>query len=564
MNSELYVKELKEAYITYLNSFKGRQNLYSRAMSAIINTNSKTKKLCLTIIREIFEDQNNVCNVFLNDIEISNKLLELLKKVIKDEIEFDQFISEFFGLSKVFEFIYKISQLYYGKEDYWGECIHLFLFKKRFKNEYLNNNSFMIEKKNIKITYDNFIKNIKDKYINKNEFKDEFIKMFVDSKEETEQMITDIKEPEQTEENIDISNQKNGNNQSENDKTNENSINGNGLTTTESNFGNNNEISIENKKRNGKQNIIKNNSYESELHIRNNFEIKIQSKEENIENKHIDKHDESEVEIITKSNTVLNYLNNQFNYYKKKFFMPILNRTIKSKNDLKFNDVGYYNKDFFLPKYKLNDKILYELITYKLKLNAFMGDKNEYGYFCYNFENYDIEALYSTINPVYLYNYSKIKDFIDDYEKPDDFIEKLYTKSRAMTYEYYINVILFIEKYKVMPYPRIVFPLDTLKNLKTKFRNEIEIDGAFLVKEPFTIIDIDLPFVFQHFLSYTGSNKMINICNKDYDINGKSFEKDDLCLLEIKTRFPENDQKALNEKAFPNILNTMLDKILWE
>jgi len=147
MDSELYVKELKEAYITYLNSINGRKNLYSRAMSEIINANSKTKKLSLTIIREIFEDKNNICCLFLNDKEISIKLIELLRKGIQEEIEFHKFISKFVNLSKALEFIYKISELYCGKEDFWGECIHLFLFKKQFKNEYLNGNSFMIKKK---------------------------------------------------------------------------------------------------------------------------------------------------------------------------------------------------------------------------------------------------------------------------------------------------------------------------------------------------------------------------------------------------------------------------------
>ena len=97
MDSELYVKELKEAYITYLNSINGRKNLYSRAMSEIINANSKTKKLSLTIIREIFEDKNNICCLFLNDKEISIKLIELLRKGIQEEIEFHKFISEFFS-----------------------------------------------------------------------------------------------------------------------------------------------------------------------------------------------------------------------------------------------------------------------------------------------------------------------------------------------------------------------------------------------------------------------------------------------------------------------------------
>ena len=131
-----------------------------------------------------------------------------------------------------------------------------------------------------------------------------------------------------------------------------------------------------------------------------------------------------------------------------------------------------------------------------------------------------------------------------------------------MTLEYYINVTIFIEKYKVMTYPRIIFPLDELKRLKKDLKNEVEIDGAFLINEPFTINNIDLPFLFQHFMSYTGSNKMFSICNKDYDINGKSFEKNDLCLLEIKTKFPEKNQNSLNEPTFPKLLKIMLHKMI--
>ena len=70
------------------------------------------------------------------------------------------------------------------------------------------------------------------------------------------------------------------------------------------------------------------------------------------------------------------------------------------------------------------------------------------GYFCYYIDNCPIEALYSTINPVYLYNYSEVKDLIDDYYKPNELIQNIFIKSRAMTLEYYINSTIFIEKYR--------------------------------------------------------------------------------------------------------------------
>ena len=54
MESELYINKLKETYKNYLKTIKGRKNLYSRAMSAIINDKSPTIKLCLTIILAIY------------------------------------------------------------------------------------------------------------------------------------------------------------------------------------------------------------------------------------------------------------------------------------------------------------------------------------------------------------------------------------------------------------------------------------------------------------------------------------------------------------------------------
>ena len=564
MDSELCLKNLKEIFISYLKNISGRKNLYSRAMSAIINSNSKTKKLCLAITREIFEDENNACYLFLNDKEISNKLLNLLKNGIEIEIKFDHFISEFFSLSKVFEFVFKISKAYSRKEDYWGECIELFLFKKKFKSDYINNILFMFGKNKINITYDDFFEKIKDNYDNTKEFKDEFLKIFADFEERKEQMNVEKQLQEKIEENIDIINQINENSKSENGKTKENSLNGNGTLTKELEVESNNEKNMEDNKMNEIKNIIEKKSKYSELHKENKLEKDEEFKNEIVETKLFDIKNTSDIEIITTGNTVLNYLKSIFSKNKKEYYLPILKKKIVRKTNFQLNEIGYYEKSRFNPKYKLNDKILSELIDKKLKLNEFMGDKNEYGYFCYYIDNCPIEALYSTINPVYLYNYSEVKDLIDDYYKPNELIQNIFIKSRAMTLEYYINSTIFIEKYGAKPYPRIIFPLDPSKKLPKYLSNEVEIDGAFFISEPFSMNDIDLPFAFQQFLSYTGSNKIFSINNESYDINGKYFEKGDLCLIEIKTKFPEKEipNQSSNELTFPEVLDKMLDKMI--
>ena len=554
MESELYINKLKETYKNYLKTIKGRKNLYSRAMSAIINDKSPTIKLCLTITREIFEEENNPCYLFLDDAEISNKLLELLKKGIEGEVKFEEFRNQFFSLSKVFKFIYEISKLYSGKEEYWGEFINLFLFKKKFKSEYLYSKSLNVGKNKIFISYDNFIEKIKNEYVEKKEPQDEFKKIFVDSNEGTEQIIDLKKEPEKIKGNSEINNQNNKDKKSKDDIINKISTNGNGLNTKESKAEINNKI-------NENQNVIHNHSHESELYLEN--------KEENIENNNqISIQDVPGFDKIIESNTVYNYLKRlQYNYYKYnseykcknnyESYTPILDKIIKLKLDFKYKDVGYYSKELFNPNYKLNDITLLELIDKKLKINKCMGDKNKFGYFLYELDGRYIEALYSIIDSLNLFNYSKIKD-IKNYEYPIEFIGNLNIKSKHLTLEYYINVKIFFEKYKVIQYPTIIFPLGEFNKSEESLKNEAEIDGAFLVDKPFSIINSDFPFNFQLFLEYSGSNKMFKINNEDYDINGKKFLKNDLCLLEIKTNF----SKIADKDNFSDVLFGLLKKMI--
>ena len=248
---------------------------------------------------------------------------------------------------------------------------------------------------------------------------------------------------------------------------------------------------------------------------------------------------------------------NKYNYKNITYDYNRLNTTFNIKT------IGYY-KTFFDPEHKINDKTLEELIFDKLDLKIKMGDVKEYGYFCFQHpkKKKNVEAIYSTINPVHLYSYCKIEDLVDDYYFPDEYINQLYTKARAMTLEYFINISVFVEKYNVDQYPRIIYPF---KNnfIDNKYLNEVEIDGAFLVKKKFTINDRDFPFIFQNFLSFTGTNKCYDLNLKE-NLNAKDFEENDLCLLEIKTKFPDKDKDIKNPHSdtFPNTLEKMLDKLL--
>ena len=548
MNTEEQVLgNLLNTYKECLREQTNRKDLYDRALYAIVTEKSKTKKFSLTIVREIFKDIKKPCWLFLNDYEISIKFLKLFEKGIVENMPYDTFIKELFKLSAAFEFIYNIAKCYYNlifrnMKDYCGEYMHLFLFKTNFKDQYINK---ILDNKginNIKITYNDFIEKIKNKCNGWKDFNTQLKEIF-DNYGIQEQLISDKSNdimPDHKE-------------KSENDKTSESSKNGNGnneiYESKDEKFNNNN------KKKDTKNEIKTDEQKHSEL-------INSEDKKIGDGNKI-----NIEIETIIKPNTVYEYLKNQYYQYHNYKFIPHL-KYIYNNNKLKkfnFSDIGYYNKNIFDSLHKINDKTLDDLISEKLIFDKEMGDLKDYGLFCYHLYGYIIEALYSIINPVYLFSYCQIKDLIDDYTNPNEKIQKLYIKSRAMALEYYINISIFYNKYKLRPLPRIIYPLSN-KYVESKYPellNEIEIDGSFFVENDFSIEDQDFPFVFQKFFSISLSNKIYKLVDCTSKVNGKFFENQDLCILEIKTKFPENPQYQINNDSnFIDVLEKMLAKLI--
>ena len=195
---DLSVMLLKEACETYLKKFNNRRNFHSQITSAIGKDKSKTKKLCLTLIDGIFKNEKEPYFLFLNDKELSIKLLNLIIKGIKEEIEFESFKLQLFSLSIDVEFIYKISEFYIlccskNTDDYWGEYINIFIFEKKFKPEYINNLLNMIGiKYNVK-TYNDLLIKIKNKFNKSKDFTDELKIIFKDSDNKIENNIIEKK-----------------------------------------------------------------------------------------------------------------------------------------------------------------------------------------------------------------------------------------------------------------------------------------------------------------------------------------------------------------------------------
>ena len=579
MESETHIDALKKAYETYLNKHSGRKNLYQRAGMVIVNEKSKVKRLCLTIAREIFEDDKKACCLFLKDKELSDKLIKLLTKGLEEEIEFEDFKTKFFGLSQALEFIFKISE-YYSifslkfKEEYCGENISLFLFEKKFKDEYINCFFKPIGIEKIKITFNNFIEKIMN-----NKFDRNFItlveikKIFFGLSENKENILSEKKVVSLIENNEAKKNIYTQKNESEKDTTSEISKNGgNGdvkkiinKISDEENIKSKNEHSLKtindiNSAKLDEKIPEENFSLSKEISIESNKD-KIEEEIDSKENNDIsDIKKTNEIEIITKIYKVFDYLKQKYSQYKKKLFIPVLAEIIKNKSSFSLKNIGYYNKKIFFPLYKLNDKILSVLLDDKLNIFSAMENKEQYGYFVFDDyiknKNVQREGLYSIIDPINLFNFCKVESEGVDYHNPDMNLYNLYIKSRAMTLEYYINHSIFSDKYKVKHYPRIIYPLK--KEKSNEIINEIEIDGAFFVDTDFQIADKDFPFIFQHFLSFSNSNKTYKLDSKyKAELNGKEFKKNDLCLLEIKTKFPD----GIDSETLPEVINKMLSKM---
>lgn len=138
-----------------------------------------------------------------------------------------------------------------------------------------------------------------------------------------------------------------------------------------------------------------------------------------------------------------------------------------------------------------------------LDLKENIPDTKKYGYFCYNYGNEKIEALYSINDPSILYNDITRINKAEDFYKKDDNIRRAYLKSRAKSLEYFINKTVFQNKYGNEPYLRIIFPLQkAYRNYEfndNSFKNEIELDGCFFIKKKFILENAQFPFELQFF-----------------------------------------------------------------
>ena len=478
MNVQNIYETLKKNFNKCLSEEKsGRKDLLSKCTSALLNAKSNKKKLLILLGQMILEDDNNR-KLILNDNDIIDSAIKLINNAFENNLNDDIFSQKFFNLSKTMNFFYQVSKLYvklFSNEFQFHEIFISLISKTKYeknKIDYINSLRILITNNTIeKYKYEELLQYIDKNYDNKNDFKMEYIKLFLKNDSYCDDIINDIfntsaknnklkLEEIMNKNNINQSKLYLNNNKIKNedkikdvieiketkediiitsDKVKENILEKNIISTNEikeknetiiSNTNNLNEI-IEN------DNIIKGykmNDSENKINLNNNDNIKsneifdnIKNKnecQESINNKKINEQHESPEITDRMSNelTVNNYFSEQYKKYNTKNFEPLsLEFILKNKINFKKDDISYVRNltdRNFDPKKKLNDKILNDLL-YKLKLNNNIPDTDNFGYFCYkNKENKNIEALYSIIKSEILYDditkINKAENFYED------------------------------------------------------------------------------------------------------------------------------------------------------
>ena len=146
----------------------------------------KTKFLIL-FGQVIFDNNFNYNNeVILNDKKITNSVIKLINEAFRTNIDDNKFKDKLFNLSKIFDFFYKITKLYvdlFSNETKLYEIFTSFLFKRKYdedKNDYINPFRILVTNNKIeKFKYEELLSYISNNYDNKNNFKDEYIKLFL-------------------------------------------------------------------------------------------------------------------------------------------------------------------------------------------------------------------------------------------------------------------------------------------------------------------------------------------------------------------------------------------------
>ena len=276
----------------------------------------------------------------------------------------------------------------------------------------------------------------------------------------------------------------------------------------------------------------------------------------------------------------LQYLQQKKEYYTiLKYDPPVLNYLIKNRGKIDIKYFMYENrKDSFIDH--LYDNLSIFLLL--LSIDKIDFQEGKHGYFCDKVNDEYVEGLYSYID-LKLLN-EKITTNInfpkDDFKSPDEKIAKNAFKSRALSFEYYINDIILHNgsMTKIKERPRIIYffkNIDEIKNNDMGKENDIiidnsnkekshensiiEVDSVILEKEEFNMNLDEKLFILDdcfNFGIFEDEEKAKLIENYTEPIKEQnilynfSLKPNTLCVIEMKNHFPQSDLIDKNKQDY--------------
>lgn len=243
---------------------------------------------------------------------------------------------------------------------------------------------------------------------------------------------------------------------------------------------------------------------------------------------------------------------------------PILNYLITQEAEINIEYFRYEkNPDSIIDHLYENLK---KLIV-DINLNIINFNEEKYGYLAYYDENKNtIESMYSIVDLDFLFekivenqNFPK-----DDFNNPNDLKAKNAFKSRALSFEYFINKIILFNKCNIKERGRVIYPFKSISEIKNngnetqniiieqkKINSIEEIDGV-IFEETNKIIDLEKNcFIIDKSISFGIFNNkeaqfidsVINNSDEKIDENTIKLKDNCLCLIEIKNQFPIKEKK---------------------
>ena len=249
-------------------------------------------------------------------------------------------------------------------------------------------------------------------------------------------------------------------------------------------------------------------------------------------------------------NKFLEYLKETKKLYENICQTPVLDYLIDIKGKLDLNYLRYKeDPDSFVDH-------LFENLN-KLVYNLNVGDfsPETQGYFCFKDETMDkyIESLFSQVDTSLLFDkITSDKNFPkDNFKEPDEIIAKNAFKSRALSFEYYINYNIIIDKFHIKERPRVLYPFKSLEAIKNNedendnSYNLIEVDGVILEQKGYVldleknVFIVDTLYKFGEFTTINNEKKVEPFAEKIIDL-----KENELCIIEIKNQFPPSTIKT--------------------